>query len=370
MLHADTRRFVTRWNAVLLALVSAGCLCGPATLSSSQGTGGGRDAGSGVGGGAGGGSGAGTGGAATGGGSGDAGETSCAGPSDCSAPAALCDLASRRCVECVTSSDCPTARPVCDPATATCEPSCKSSASCASPRPVCDPLIGACIEGDCALEGSCAAWRRGPWGPCSGGTCPGGTGTRTRTVACIDGFGAASTACPAPAPPSSESCFETVPCPSDAGVPDAGTSVADAGTPDAGAPDLCVMGTGALSSTPCHATVVMQTLTVSSSSCYVDVVAHPGDTAQLYWDCGAATGHAELRFATLTAAGPWSSPTVSVCFGTHFPWSDGCQWQSAQRVQGSPVSGATLQFSYEERPDPGQSGCASACTATGTFLVQ
>lgn len=390
LLRASPRLGRARALLLLLALGS-GCQCGQGAVTVGgrlDGDGGadagqdagavtGLDAGAGAGGGTGGGST--TGGGGGGGGGGGSASVSCTDGSQCPSSAARCDVAVRRCVECVTSADCPTERPACDPATNTCGALCKSSASCGLPRPVCDAQLGTCIEGACALEGSCAGWRRGPWSACDG-TCGGGAGTRTRTVACIDGAGALSTACAQPAPPSSEACVDATPCGVDAGPPpfDAGTPPVDAGTPpvDAGAPDagpaeLCTgYDGGALPQSACHRTVRMLTLNVSMPTCYVDVAAHPGDTAELYWDCSTPHGRAELRFGTLTAVGAWNDPTLSVCFGTHFPWSDGCQWQSSQRVEGTPTTGAILQFTYEERPDLGQAGCVVPCTATGTFVVE
>ncbi len=278
----------------------------------------------------------------------------------------FCDQSAHRCVACRSSRDCPSEKPLCDFATNTCEARCKSSASCASPRPVCDTALGACIEGTCAFEGACAAWRRLSWSACHPTAC-----TRTRVVECIDSTGGPSTACSTPAPSSSEACFDC------GGVTDAGQPPVDAGQPDAGQPDagrppeLCAStSTSPLPLDACHATLKMLALTVSNPSCYVDVAAHPDETAELYWDCHSANGRAELRFQTFTAAGAWNSQTVSVCYGTHFAFSDGCNWQSAQRVAGPTTAGSTLTFTYEEQADPGQSGCLVPCTATGTFVVQ
>jgi hypothetical protein len=53
-----------------------------------------------------------------------------------------------------------------------------------------------------------------------------------------------------------------------------------------------------------------------------------------------------------------------------FLYSDGCEWASAQHITGMAAPGSMLTFTYAEHPDPGQSGCASACSASGPITVQ
>jgi hypothetical protein len=133
---------------------------------------------------------------------------------------------------------------------------------------------------------------------------------------------------------------------------------------------LCTaVDAGVLPADACHKTLRMTSLSTSSAACFVDT-AHVGDTAELAWDCSHHWGRAELHFASMTARGAWNEPHISVCFGTHFTWTDGCAWQSAQLVEGTPTTGSTMAFTYTEQADPGQQGCVTPCTATGTFLVE
>jgi hypothetical protein len=76
-----------------------------------------------------------------------------------------------------------------------------------------------------------------------------------------------------------------------------------------------------------------------------------------------------LSFGGKTFTGASTSGVVDACTGTQFPWNDGCDWTSAQRVTGSLASG-TLRFTYGEAPKPGQNkSCAPSCTATGSVRV-
>ena len=53
---------------------------------------------------------------------------------------------------------------------------------------------------------------------------------------------------------------------------------------------------------------------------------------------------------------------------TTFPWTDGCQWATEQRIHGELGTG-TLSYSYVEGPLEGQMDCARPCTATARFFV-
>jgi hypothetical protein len=147
-------------------------------------------------------------------------------------------------------------------------------------------------------------------------------------------------------------------------VPDAGF---DAGmvmpwnceTADAGDP----------STMACETTVVAGTFT-TGLNCFVDVVPSPGEIGTLRWDCASAQGFAEVIFSRATFHGIVSDGVITVCVGTMFPYMDGCEWSSAQHITGMAAAGSTLTLTYAEHPNPGQSGCFSACSASGPITVQ
>jgi hypothetical protein len=167
----------------------------------------------------------------------------------------------------------------------------------------------------------------------------------------------------------------------DAGEPDAGVhdaGVHDAGVPDAGF-DAGIMpmpwncetaDAGEPSATSCETTVMAGAITPSSPTCFVDVVPSENEVGKLRWDCASPQGFAEVIFARATFHGIVSDGVITVCVGTTFPWSDGCQWSSAQHIAGMAAPGSTLSFTYAEHPDPGQGGCASPCGASGPITVQ
>ncbi len=116
------------------------------------------------------------------------------------------------------------------------------------------------------------------------------------------------------------------------------------------------IGAGATCTRPLTVTAFKR----SSPSCYVDTGFDVGSEGVLTYPC--AGGVAAIIFAAHTFEGVVIDGLVDVCVGTTFPWSDGCTWQSTQRVEGSAASGP-LTLTYAEAPAAGQS-CASPCTAS------
>jgi hypothetical protein len=86
-----------------------------------------------------------------------------------------------------------------------------------------------------------------------------------------------------------------------------------------------------------------------------------GRTAELVYPCDG--GAARVTFGDTTFVGHVANGEVDVSTETTFPFSDGCRWRTKQRIAGA-LGGGPLQYTYEERPDPGQSGCAAGCDAT------
>jgi hypothetical protein len=117
----------------------------------------------------------------------------------------------------------------------------------------------------------------------------------------------------------------------------------------------------------CQRTVRLSAVS-TRPTCYVDTVAHAGDTGTLTFPCE-GDGEATLTFGNRAFAGASVGGTINVCTGTEYPWSDGCKWTSAQRVTGTIASG-TLRFTYGEAPKAGEHDCWSACDATATVRVE
>lgn len=87
-----------------------------------------------------------------------------------------------------------------------------------------------------------------------------------------------------------------------------------------------------------------------------------GQSAVLVYPC--AGGAAQAAFGESVFTGSVTGNVVDLSIETTFPFSDGCQWRSKQRITGT--LGGPLAYSYEEQPEPGQSGCTNGCTASAT----
>ena len=151
---------------------------------------------------------------------------------------------------------------------------------------------------------------------------------------------------------------------------DASDAASEEAAPDAGfdaPPPLCSTvdaGSGPLG---CSASLVAEAITASSPGCYVDVQVTTGEMGTVAYACDG--GAALVTFGTNELPGVVVDGQLQVCFGTTFPFSDGCLWQSAQNIVGS-LSSGMLAYSYVEEPAPGQMNCASPCTAKGTIVVK
>jgi hypothetical protein len=89
-------------------------------------------------------------------------------------------------------------------------------------------------------------------------------------------------------------------------------------------------------------------------------------TATLVFPC--AGGNASATFVSDVFTGSVQGTLVSLSLVKNFPWSDGCEWQTAQQIMGDRCAGP-LHFTYMEGPLPGQTGCESSCTGTADVLV-
>lgn len=147
-----------------------------------------------------------------------------------------------------------------------------------------------------------------------------------------------------------------VPVPRDAGgdatKPSSRCEIADAGSP----PFPAACG---------HSLRVVR-LTPSRATCFLDLAITQGSVGAMTVLCNG--GYASADFGKGIFEGSFARGDVSMCIGTTFTYSDGCTWQSAQRISGTLASG-TLAFEYAEAPIKG-TGCAPACSATGTIEVK
>jgi hypothetical protein len=79
-------------------------------------------------------------------------------------------------------------------------------------------------------------------------------------------------------------------------------------------------------------------------------------------------GTAKAQFRTATFVGTLRAGQLDLVLSTRFPYADGCEWETVQRVRGA-LSSPTLDYTYTESPRAGQTGCAGACRATAEVRV-
>jgi hypothetical protein len=78
----------------------------------------------------------------------------CATSADCGDAAAVCNTATRQCVECLASSDCRAPTPYCDSQSFTCAASCVSDQECPQTAPHCSPTTAQCVQ--CTTNTNCS----------------------------------------------------------------------------------------------------------------------------------------------------------------------------------------------------------------------
>jgi hypothetical protein len=138
---------------------------------------------------------------------------------------------------------------------------------------------------------------------------------------------------------------------------------------DASPSPLCASSDAGIPKSVCATNVHVGHITVSMTTCFVDLVVHEGDNGVVSYACnGDPSTWADAIFPDGGFVGTIAGSNVDLCTGTVFPWSDGCTWASAQKITGDLDSG-TLSFTYEETPIEGGS-CEPPCSAQGTILVQ
>ncbi len=113
------------------------------------------------------------------------------------------------------------------------------------------------------------------------------------------------------------------------------------------------------SSDSCAVTLRVAQLAMSHDTCWVDEKV-TGASGTLTFPCSGGT--AEARFSSIVFTGQMSDGQVELLLATQFKYSDGCRWESRQRLAGVLESGALL-YEYSEAPAAGQQGCVYGCTA-------
>jgi len=115
----------------------------------------------------------------------------------------------------------------------------------------------------------------------------------------------------------------------------------------------------------CGAHLTAKQVNANSSTCFVDARVRDG-VGELVYPC--AGGEAEARFASARFSGSVSDGLVDLTLSTTFDFEDGCHWVSHQQIRGM-LSAPALEYGYTEEAAPGQSGCASPCTAQAMVAV-
>lgn len=107
----------------------------------------------------------------------------------------------------------------------------------------------------------------------------------------------------------------------------------------------------------------MGRVTLSSPTCFVDAKVHEGDQGRLL----RCPSGAVAVFSRVSFAGAWGETGIDTCMRTQFPFSDGCTWETMQRMRGGP---SVIEYSYAERPISGDQCAPSSCRARADVEVQ
>lgn len=104
-------------------------------------------------------------------------------------------------------------------------------------------------------------------------------------------------------------------------------------------------------------------IALSSPTCFVDMHIATGDIGRLM---RCASG-AVVVFGGVTFAGTTDGTSVDACVRTAFPFSDGCTWQSMQRIHGR--FDEAVELTYGEHPTNGRACASSSCRARAPIDV-
>jgi len=104
-------------------------------------------------------------------------------------------------------------------------------------------------------------------------------------------------------------------------------------------------------------------IALSSPTCVVDLVVKEGDVGHVM-KCpeGAFVAFDHGRFG-----GTYDGIVLDSCTTTTYPFSDGCTWETTQRIVGR--ADTSMRFSYHERAVAGKNCSPAACTATADLFT-
>jgi hypothetical protein len=104
-------------------------------------------------------------------------------------------------------------------------------------------------------------------------------------------------------------------------------------------------------------------IALSSPTCTVDLVVKEGDTGTMM----KCSDGAYVEFGDKRFGGTFDGIIVDACTRTEFPFSDGCTWETRQRIVGR--ADTTMRFSYREHAVAGIGCSPAACTASADIVV-
>jgi len=116
----------------------------------------------------------------------------------------------------------------------------------------------------------------------------------------------------------------------------------------------------------CEATLTVVEIDYPSS-CWVDVPP-VGASDTVSFPC--LGSDVRILFEDIVFTGTVTACWIEMHARTTFPWSDGCEWETAQSIVGELLPGSLLHYEYRESPITGETGCAPSCAATGAIRVQ
>jgi hypothetical protein len=116
----------------------------------------------------------------------------------------------------------------------------------------------------------------------------------------------------------------------------------------------------------CSVTLSVTNVAITSG-CWIDErVSH--QNAVLRFPCIGGVAEADFG-ATFSGTVAEPSTATSLSASTTFWWSDGCRWQSEQRIEGELSAGA-LRYTYSEMPIQGTSCDPATCVGNADVEVQ
>lgn len=107
--------------------------------------------------------------------------------------------------------------------------------------------------------------------------------------------------------------------------------------------------------------------TEGAEGCFIDerVTQTPGT---LRYPCE-GNGWVKAVFGQAMFIGRLDGGALDLVLNTEFDYSDGCQWTTDQHLRGA-LSSPGLDYSYAERPRPGQQRCAGSCSARARAMFR